>query len=339
MGDRLAKAVFISWMPYNWRSEALAFGIGAENHFIHYGSFKKIWHAPFKYILQTISTFHLLLTKKPEGVLVATPPVFSALIVYLYHRLTGVPFVIDAHTGSFLDPKWRWSCPLHAFLSRRALCTIVTNDSLYSVVKDQWHAPAFLLEATLPELEHSDSVKTASLEMSPRLNIAVINTFSRDEPLLEVLEAARDLEDCATFYITGNLANAKPKYFSVAGGNVVFTNFLPRSEYVQLLRQVDAVMVLTTRDHTMLLGGYEAILAEKPLITSNWPILKRYFYRGTLYTDNTPADIVQQVRRLLDKNLREQLTQEMRCLKRERREKWNRQVHELRTLLLNSIHK
>ena len=73
--------------------------------------------------------------------------------------------------------------------------------------------------------------------------------------------------------------------------NVVFTGFVSYGDYVSLLRHVDAVIVLTNRDKTMLSGAFEALAVGKPLITSNWNCLMQYYSKGAICIDNSTAQI------------------------------------------------
>jgi hypothetical protein len=66
---------------------------------------------------------------------------------------------------------------------------------------------------------------------------------------------------------------------------------LPYEQYVGLLRSVDAVMALTTQDDTLLMGGFEAVAVGKPFITSDFPVLKRYFSSGTIHIPYTAQGI------------------------------------------------
>jgi glycosyltransferase involved in cell wall biosynthesis len=68
---------------------------------------------------------------------------------------------------------------------------------------------------------------------------------------------------------------------------VKFTGFLPDEEYLGLLRGVQAIMVLTTNNHTMQRGACEAVSLGKPIITSDWPVLRSYFNKGTIHVDNS----------------------------------------------------
>ena len=98
------------------------------------------------------------------------------------------------------------------------------------------------------------------------------------------------------FYITGDKSRADKRILSTMQENVRFTGFLDHVKYVSALKDVDAIVVLTKRDRTMLAGAYEALALQKPLITSNWGALKRYFCRGTIHVDNSARQIEAAVR-------------------------------------------
>ena len=62
--------------------------------------------------------------------------------------------------------------------------------------------------------------------------------------------------------------------------NVTLTGFLSDEAYGGLVCGADVVMTLTTRDHTMLRGAYEAIYQGTPVIVSDWPLLREALRRG-----------------------------------------------------------
>jgi len=109
--------------------------------------------------------------------------------------------------------------------------------------------------------------------------VAVICSFSIDEPLEEILDAAAALPN-VLFYITGDKSRADKRILSTKQKNVRFTGFLDQGKYVSTLKDVDAIVVLTKRDRTMLAGAYEALALQKPLITSNWGALSDTFVEG-----------------------------------------------------------
>jgi glycosyltransferase involved in cell wall biosynthesis len=121
-----------------------------------------------------------------------------------------------------------------------------------------------------------------------------VNTFSSDEPLEQVLEAADGLNG-VRFYITGRASRVDQKMLQHAPGNVTFTDFLSTEQYYALMRGSHAVMCLTTRDHTMQRGACEALSLGKPIVTSHWPLLREYFHKGTIHVDNSEEGIRQGV--------------------------------------------
>ena len=56
------------------------------------------------------------------------------------------------------------------------------------------------------------------------------------------------------------------------------------------------MLTLTTRDHTMLRGAYEAIYQGTPVIVSDWPLLRDSFDAGAIHVPNTADAIVAAIR-------------------------------------------
>ena len=280
-------ALFLVWGPpsHGPRSRVLAreLGIG-ELHFVACTNRRGPLVAPFKYACQALRTLLLLFRKRPRTVFVQSPPSLAVLFVAVYCALSGSQYVVDAHSAAFQLPYWtrpRW---LHSLLARRAVATLVTNDRFQRLI-EEWGAKAFLL----PDIP-TRFPRAASYPVSDRFNVVVVNTFSDDEPLSEVLEAARELED-VQFYVTGKRSSAPPKLFDEAPDNVHFTDYLPEESYYALLASSQAVMCLTTRDNTMQRGACEALWLGKPIITSNWTLLREYFHQGTVHVPNTSVGI------------------------------------------------
>jgi glycosyltransferase involved in cell wall biosynthesis len=276
-----------------------------------------------RYLVQSTKTLAILHREKPDVIIAQNPPIVTPLIAYLYSKISRALFIIDSHTGAFTD--FGRFIRLHKYLSRRALMTIVTNKDLQELVLS-WGANAFVLEDRLPELP---SVKLNN--KFDRFSIGVVNTFSDDEPVEEILEAAKNIPDC-DFYVTGRISRASPEIIKNKPNNVLLTDFLSEPAYIGLLNKVDAIMVLTKRDLTMVCGAYESIAVEKPLITSDWPVLRNYFSQGTLYVDNTPASIVKAVQEV--KLRKAELRNEITALKKNLVPLWNQKFTEL----VNCIH-
>lgn len=301
---------FITWYPSCRRSDSIARELGGVSHLIHYLGFKQPLHAPFKYALQTASTWFRLLRERPRVVLVAAPPIFAVLGVWLYCVLFRARFVIDAHTGVFDDARWTWMLPLTRFLARRAAGCVVTNEHLAARVRE-WGANVVVIGDVPVEF-----VETAPAGLGEGFHIVVINSFSVDEPLAELVEAASRLPE-VQFHVTGNPKSARIPLPTHLPANLRFTGWLSDEGYAGLLRAADAVVCLTTHDHTMQRGAYEAMALEKPLVTSDWELLRNTFSRGTLHVANEGAAIAEGIRQAVER--RASLAAEMRQLRRDRR--------------------
>src|SRR6266571_194707 len=277
--------IFITWYPYCRRSDALAEQLGARSYLVHYLRFKTPVLAPVKYVLQTLRTFWILLQERPHLVLVANPPVIAPLVIWLGSLAFRYRIVIDSHSGAFQHARWSWSLPLQRFLARRSLAVIVTDEHLAAEVRS-WGGKVSMVQDLALELNPSGpAIRQGGF------HVVHVCTYSVDEPVEAVVEAARRLPDIQ-FSFTGDSSYAPRGLRKSLPPNVRLTGFMPDADYLALLRGADAILVLTTEDHTMQRGGYEAVALEKPLITSDWPLLRQVFSRGTLHVDNKVEGIV-----------------------------------------------
>ena len=200
----------------------------------------------------------------------------------------------------------------------------MTNEHLKAVV-DSWGARSFIL-ADIP----TTFPRGRPFPLNGKFNIAVVNSFSPDEPLEAVLEAAAALPEFQ-FYVTGDLIRAKASLLQNKPDNLEFTGFLSDEEYFGLLRAVQAVMVLTTDDHTMQRGACEAVSLGKPIITSDWPVLREYFDKGTIHVDNSAQGIRKAVIRMQKE--REKLEDGVLILQQERCREWQHKYAALMELI------
>ncbi|HZS02034.1 MAG TPA: glycosyltransferase [Chloroflexota bacterium] len=318
------RALMLTWAPYSGRSEGLAQHLGIRNYFVHYLAFQRPWVAPLKYPLQAMTTLRLLLRERPATVLVQNPPPVAPLLVAMYCAATGAGFIVDSHSQVLLVRRWRWTLPLQRWLARRALTTIVTNEHLAAIIRG-WDAP--VLVAGDPPI----AVPPMGPRQPPaRFSVVCVCTYGDDEPIGEVLAAARRLPD-VRFALTGNTKYARPEWLADPPPNVEFTGFVPLDEYYRRIRDASALLVLTTLDHTVLRGAWEALALGQPLITSAWDILRDYFSPGALFVDNTAAGIAAAIR---DARAREATLREQMALTREqRRRAWQAAQARLEALI------
>ncbi|MFA9432461.1 glycosyltransferase [Egicoccus sp. AB-alg2] len=290
-----APGVFLVWGPpsHGPRSRVLAAALGLEPWFVHRVRRRGLLAAPAKYTYQAVATAWRLVRRRPRVVFVQSPPSFAAWLVAAHAALTGAHFVVDAHSDAMLTPWWTRPHWLNRLISRRAAATLVTNEHFAARLRG-WGADAIVL----PDVPTAFCPGPAPVR-DDRFLLTVVNTFAPDEPLEEIVEAARGLPD-VDVRITGSLRRAPGRVPADVPANVTFTDFLPDSDYYGLLAASDAVLCLTTRDHTMQRGACEALSLGTPIVTSRWPLLQEYFDEGTVHVTNDADGIRDGVLRLRD---------------------------------------
>jgi len=324
MADDRTGMVFISWAPFCSRSDSIAARLGGKSFMVYsprYGS--RYLTLPFKYLSQTIKTLRILFRERSATVFVMTPPVFACVPAWVYCKITGASFVIDAHTGAFLDPRWKRALFVHRWFSRAAIATLVTNEYMRNIVKT-WHAEAIVVRDVPVRF-----AEPALTKLEGACNMTLVSTFTRDEPIEMFFKAAKELPDIS-FHVTGNYRRADQRVLALKPENVRLTGFLADSDYVGLLLASDAVMSLTTLDHTMQRGAYEAVYLGRPVITSDFDLLKRHFYKGAVHVGNSVDSIVAGVHAMCENRTR--LRSEVEELRKERLQDWSRVEADLRLL-------
>lgn len=299
-----AKIVFIVWFIYSRRAETIATELNGQICYQYEVGLKKfgLWLNPLRYLVQGWKTWRFLEREKPEVVLVQAPPIFAPLIVALWCRLRGkhtssgkrARYVIDGHTGSFHHQHWRWSLALLRRLSRGAVATLVTNQAALDML-ERWQARGLFLIDGLPEL----TSPTGLIGSEGDERVAVISTFSDNEPIEEIFAAAQLLPHI-TFYLTGDSERAPSTLLRKKPANVILTGFLRGGNYTALLKNVQGLVVLTKEQNDLSCGAYEALAVAKPVVASNVPEMRRFFTRGFIYVINTPESIAEGIQRMLD---------------------------------------
>lgn len=321
--------IFLTWLPYSRRSQTLAANFHAEAVYFKYLAGKgNVGKAILRYILMTFHTVAFVLARRPKLVFVMNQPVFLPLTLFLMSRFANVKYVIDSHSGLFNKPQWTWSLPIMKYAYRHSLFSIVTNQQ-HRRLAESWGANVEVLGAL--------SVDEEPVETFARPEgscLAVIGTYAPDEPTRDVLEACCRLPD-VRFYVTGALKNAPRDLIENAPGNVTFTDFQPRPKYVGLVQAMDGAIILVKNDNVMQMGAYEAMSWGIPIITSDWPVLRQNFTRGTVFVDNTPDGIAGAVRRLLgDLDFYKTEIEELR---KERRQLWDHQINRINAFIAEQV--
>jgi glycosyltransferase involved in cell wall biosynthesis len=243
----------------------------------------------FRYPILSWKTIRALSLYRPNVVFCQNPSIVLNLLLCLLKFLFKYKLVVDRHSNFKLDtvrsknPKWIFFHFLSDFTLRNSDLTIVTNVYLQMLVEDKG-GRAFILQDKLPTLPYLTKRTLKGIH-----NLVFISTFSSDEPIEEIISAAKLVGSEYHIYITGSYKRF-PKIESLTKSlpkNVTLTGFLPEEDYQSLLYSADALIVITDQEHTLTCGAYEAVALEKPMILGQTSAIREYFYQGALYTDLT----------------------------------------------------
>ncbi len=240
----------------------------------------------FRYLFLSVRTLLVLIRERPQIVFAQNPSMILAFFLCLTKILFKYKLVVDRHsnfkfhTFSNRTLKWRGFHFLSRFTIRHSDLTIVTNEYLCNVVQN-WGGNGFVLQDKLPLLELGERITLGGGK-----NIVYICSYSDDEPVEQVVAAAKNIDPDWMVYITGKIRHHRIDPDSVAlPANVCLTGFVSEKEYQDLLVSADLLLVLTKQDHTLTCGAYEAVSLAKPLVISNTITLMNYFSSGAIYTD------------------------------------------------------
>lgn len=322
----MQKRVFVTWCGHGSRAKSLAYYLDAKNYFVQTFSTKSKFLALFKYLGNAFETWHILKREKPDIIFVANPPVFAVLVIWIYRLFHSCVYVVDTHSGAFTAKRWSKFLWLYRFLSKRAFLNVLHNKPMEEKVAE-WGART----SDLGDIFYLvPTNKTYPFRRG--FNVVFVCVYSGDEPLEEVIETARKMPSI-NFYITGPLKRAPKNIVEGALENVIFTDFLPDEEYNALLRGCDIVISLTKNDYTMQNGAYEAIALGRPVITSNWPVLRRIYHKGAICIDNSAESLIGAIK-TIQKDY-DRYVQEINELRSEFQLSWEEKYSKLSELLIH----
>ncbi len=264
-----------------------------------------------------LKTMLYLFQQRPKTLIIQCPSIILGVITALLKPLIGYKYIVDAHNAALVKETWfsTWFYFLYQFVHRSADVTIVSNDDLSKIVTQNGGTPFVLPDKTF------NPPRVKEMQLRGETNIVLICTFAVDEPYEDIIDAFIDQEN-TTLYVTGRTpSEMTEKYGSFE--NIVFTGFTPREDYFALLVAADGFIALTTRESCLLCSGYEAVSFGKPFITTGTNALKKYFSKGTVYTENNKEAIIKSYHELMENY--PELKQGMLELKPELEKNWEKQ--------------
>jgi hypothetical protein len=282
------RTIFLSW-SYSRRSEDIAAVKGIE--YIYFKLNQRIRF--FQFPILCIKTLLFLSRKRPHTIFIQHPPIHALLPVLIYSLVSGSKYIIDSHItpGTTLveRPHHSFYVFLHRFYSTFASMTLFHSRMILERFK-RWRCRCMVLENPVRPLEI-----TSDYPVPRRPAVGMVSSLSVDEYLEEVIGAASELPDIQ-FFITAE----KERVASLtATSNIHYTGFIKGIRYYEFLKAMDMMVVLTDREESALLGAYETVSAETPLIVSDTMTMRYYFPCGAVFVKNNRGSIKEGVLRAL----------------------------------------
>lgn len=320
---------FIAWSPIGGRSEEIAGALGGEAWCVYRtGRLGKL-SVLVRYAWSALATVRYLRARRPRAIIATNPPIFPGLIAHVYTRATGARLALDSHPGGFGlqgDRASRALQPLHRWLARRATTTLVADGRLAERV-DRWGGQA--------DIVHEAPIEWGTRsrrDVRARPRILFVCIFQRDEPVAEVIEAARRCPELDV-HVTGEVSKCPPALRRTAPPNVRFTGFLVGDDYRTAVLDADIVLALTTEPSSVVRAGYEAVYAERPLVVSDWPASRAVFPHA-LHVRHDPKKLAEGLRRAVSEHAQlSAVAVEARALQRSR---WQDQLRALKRRLTDT---
>lgn len=249
-----------------------------------------------RYATLSWRTLRLLAKQRPQVVYVQNPSLILALLVLFARPFLGrYRVLMDAHneavtpyTHAYWPITWLTNVAL-----RRADVTIVTNAALADEVRRLGGTPAVLPDR-LPTPPHPAA---AALALDGPLQVMVVATYAADEPITEIVEAARSLGDQYQLSITGRETKLPAEQRAALPANVRQTGFLSEDDYWLLMRDSHVILDLTLKPNCLVCGAYEALAARRPMILSGNPATVDLFNKVALFpATHEASDIADSLR-------------------------------------------
>jgi len=285
MSDKNTNYLWITW-EIQRRNRSLSTELSAQ--FIEIVSNR---HRIIRYLTSIYKTLASIRRYRPEILFVQNPSLMLALLAVIYHKITKLPVVVDAHNAGIFPPVKDQSIlsALTKYVLKNTPLTIVTNHNLAEYVTSIG-GRATVLPDPLPEISNDGSRKI----LKGRINVLFICTWANDEPYQNVIEAGRLVDRDIFIYITGN-SKGKELAATPLPENVILTGFVSEADFISMLFNCDLILDLTTREDCLVCGAYESLAANRAMILSDTRALKNYFKNSALYTDNSIKNIADQI--------------------------------------------
>jgi glycosyltransferase involved in cell wall biosynthesis len=282
-GGRQGGIIAITWELHR-RTRGWSAGLGIPLHeLVHLGG------RIARYLSLARQTLAVLARERPRTLVVQNPSLVLATLALALRPWFGYKLVVDAHNEA-VQPfiHTRWPVPwLAARVLRKADLTIVTNAKLADAVRQAGGRP-FVFPDRLPELPVSAGAPPQVHEV---FEVMVIATYAPDEPIRDILAAARDLGSTFLFHVTGNDRKLPAGVRAEVPANVRLTGFLPEHDYWRLMERCHLVLDLSLMPDCLVCGAYEALAMCRPMVLSDNAATRQLFGDVAVFARDGAAEI------------------------------------------------
>lgn len=265
--------VHVTWQRHAGRAEEIAHALGGRPVHVFYPALTKGPLVPLRYLVSVVATAGHLVRLRPRAAVVTNPPVFPGLVVAAYCAVAHVPFLLDNHTGGFGvkgNVVSRRLLGVTRWLARRSAGVMVTVEDYVRLVEG-WGARGIVVHEAPPRRRIDTPAPRGE-----RPRVLFVGVFARDEPVAEVVGAARLMPE-VDVAITGDVARCPAELLADLPDNVQLTGFLNLDDYAAELARADVVLALTTEPTSVMRAAYEAVYAQRALVVTDWPALREVF--------------------------------------------------------------
>ncbi len=325
--------VFIVWRNFQRRVEVLAPFLDLEIHYFHYSweERSKILKA-FSYLLKSIGTLRCLIQKKPAFILVQFPPTPALYCVALYSWLAGTRYIADCHIWS-ANSQWLKWWRVRKLLKGKM---IVHNRHVIDHVIGSMNLQPLILRDGIAKCQSAGTgtnTLLTKLGLTPQNYVLFPCSFSSDEPIDDLLDAARQLPE-VRIVATWFSERLSTKTRRSLPANVLLTGYLPTADFNHLFANAGAALVLTKQEDVQLSGMQEAMAFDVPAIVTDLKTT-RYLYKDyPVYVKNDPESIIEGIRYALQN--RQILERRMRDLRAESEKEFLNQLAQLEVVIKGS---
>ena len=196
-------AVWLTWLPHR-RTESVCAEWDVPIEIFSGGTRKGV----LRRAIQIGATFWRLAWAKEEVIFVQNPSFGLTVVACVVKRIKNFRLVVDAHNDGvrpFNRQGW-FSRLLTGWVLRTPEFTIVTNEALAEDVRSAGGCPVVLPDPLPCLAVRTDSDGVDSVPAGPY--VFVVSTFAPDEPISEILEAARQLGPDIEFVFSGDYRKA-----------------------------------------------------------------------------------------------------------------------------------